>query len=90
VEVEACDGGRGVHVQLAGHTVQGGQPQVDAAHGQHAGLEQVDVAVLVSGHLGGARAAWAGLLMHSTQETGSTKMDPHKKKDTVNTQILNT
>ena len=55
VEVETRDGGRGVHVQFAGHAVQGGQPQVDAAHGQHAGLEQVHVPVLVTGHLGRAR-----------------------------------
>ena len=54
MEVEACDGGRGVHIQLAGHAVQGGQTQVDAAHGQHAGLEQVHVPVLVTGNLGRA------------------------------------
>ena len=55
VEVEACDGGRGVHVQFAGHAVQSGKSQVDAAHRQHAGLKQVHVPILVTGHLGGAR-----------------------------------
>lgn len=56
VEVKACDGGRSVHVQFPGHSVQVGQLQVDAAHGQHAGFEQVDVAVIVTGNLMETRA----------------------------------
>lgn len=51
VEVEACDGGGRIQVQLAGHAVQVGQPQVHAAHRQHAGLEQVHVAKVVAGNL---------------------------------------
>lgn len=51
VEVEACDGGRRVDVQFPGHPVQVWQLQVNAAHGQHAGFEQVDVAVIIAGNL---------------------------------------
>lgn len=51
VEVEACNSGRRVDVQFPGHPVQVGQLQVDAAHGQHAGFEQVDIAVIVTGNL---------------------------------------
>lgn len=51
VEVEARDGGRRVDVQFPGHPVQVGQLQVDAADGQHAWFEEVDVAVIVTGNL---------------------------------------
>ena len=54
MEVEARDGRSGVHVQLPGHAVQVGQPEVDTAHRQHAGLKQVDVTVVVPGNLKGA------------------------------------
>lgn len=51
VEIEAGDGLRAVDVQLPGHAVQVGQVQLDAAHGHHAGQEQVHVPKLVPGHL---------------------------------------
>lgn len=51
MEVEAGDGLRAVNVQLAGHAVQVGQVQLDAANGHHAGQEEVHVPKLVPGHL---------------------------------------
>ena len=53
MEVKAGDGRSTVHLQLLGHSVQVGQAQVDTAHWQHAGLEQVHVPIVVTRHLVG-------------------------------------
>lgn len=51
VEVKACDCRGSIDAELLGHTVQIGQSEVDTAHRQHGGLEQVDVPVVVTGNL---------------------------------------
>lgn len=51
MEVEARDRRSGVDAELLGHAVQVGQSEVDTAHRQHGGLEQVDVPVVVPGNL---------------------------------------
>lgn len=52
MEVEASDGRDTVDVQLAGHALQIGQMQLDAANRHHAGPEEVHVPELIPGHLG--------------------------------------
>lgn len=49
--VKPCNGRYGVEVKLPGHAVQVGQPEMKAAHRQHARFEQVDVPVLVPRNL---------------------------------------
>lgn len=51
VEVEARDRRSSIDAELLGHAVQVGQPEVDTAHRQHGGLEQVDVPKVVTGNL---------------------------------------
>lgn len=66
VEVEARDRRRCINVQFPAHPVQVGQLQVDAAHGQHAGFEQVDVAVIVTGNL---TETWREVTVISSSQT---------------------
>lgn len=66
VEVEARDRRRRIDVQFPGHPVQVGQLQVDATHGQHAGFEQVDVAVIVTGNL---TETWREVAVISSSQT---------------------
>lgn len=77
VEVKAGDRRRRIDVQFPGHPVQVGQPQVDAAHGQHAGLEQVDVAVIVAGNLTETGRKVAAI---SSPQTSHHKGERERKK----------
>lgn len=51
MEIEASDGLDTVDVQLAGHTVQIGQVQLDTADRHHAGQEEVHVPKFIPGDL---------------------------------------
>ena len=51
VKVKASDSSCTVHVQLLSHSLEVRQTQVDTANWLHAGLEQVNVAEVVTRHL---------------------------------------
>jgi hypothetical protein len=51
MEIEASDGLDTVNVQLAGHTVQIGQVQLDTADRHHAGQEEVHIPKFIPWHL---------------------------------------
>lgn len=69
MEIEAGDGLDTVNVQLAGHAVQVGQVELDAANGHHAGQEEVHVPKLIPGDLQ-REGSTAGLASSSVQQAG--------------------